>query len=481
MCQPTLRGGVRAWAISIGSGRTEGNRKMRTRAHNRAGIVSILALMFLVIFATLAIAFMSGVNMSVAQADNQKYAQDALLAAESGMSFHGYVLKNTTVSTGLQGTALMDALNTSLSNQAMLTGNLGSGQTTYANSVITVPAINLDATRTFDATFRLSGTNISLAVTGHSGPISRTVTMNFPLTQAPAMVPPCGIVTRGKVVLTGNDSVKGANNTTEGSIYTTTSNTLGVSMTGNSKIGGDLYLTNPSGSVSMTGNVSIGGATGNGAVSHIHIGAPPVDIPEVDPTPFIPLATNTVDNTTNTSGNKTFKNIRIKAGTNPTFSGNITIQGVVYIEKPNRVSFTGNLNMTGVIVTDPGHNNASTNQINFSGNTTSSGVENLPNTPDFATLRTMTGAFLLAPGFTTKFTGNFGTVNGVMAAEAFTFTGNAGGLIKGSIINYSSADFTMTGNSTLTFDHSTYTGTIPGLVSSPKFTADPTSYTENSH
>ena len=76
----------------------------------------------------------------------------------------------------------------------------------------------------------------------------------------------------------------------------------------------------------------------------------------------------------------------------------------------------------------------------------------------------MKGAFILAPGFTTKFAGNFGTVNGAMAADSFSFTGNAGGTVHGPIVNYSDSVFSLSGNSNLTFDRSDVPAMPPGFV-----------------
>ena len=103
----------------------------------------------------------------------------------------------------------------------------------------------------------------------------------------------------------------------------------------------------------------------------------------------------------------------------------------------------------------------------------------LPDTPEFAGLRDMPGAFILAPGFGLKFTGNFGTVNGCMAADEFKWTGNAGGTVHGMIINYSDSEFKLTGNSHLIFDRSDASGMPPGFTTSGKFSPDSGTYLEH--
>ena len=105
-----------------------------------------------------------------------------------------------------------------------------------------------------------------------------------------------------------------------------------------------------------------------------------------------------------TSADNTFENIRIPGGTNPTFSGSTTLNGIVFIETPNVVTFTGNVDITGIIVGDGDMNdNSGANQIIFLGNVASAPVTDLPETAQFEQLREETGTFLMAPGFGASF------------------------------------------------------------------------------
>ncbi len=61
---------------------------------------------------------------------------------------------------------------------------------------------------------------------------------------------------------------------------------------------------------------------------------------------------------------------------------------------------------------------------------------------------------MLAPGFSVSFGGSFETLNGVIAASAVEFCGNAGGTITGSVINYGQSPMTLTGSVDLAIDHS---------------------------
>jgi hypothetical protein len=158
---------------------------------------------------------------------------------------------------------------------------------------------------------------------------------------------------------------------------------------------------------------------------------------------FRPYATNVY--TTNTLS--TYSNLYIPANTNPKFTGG-TFNGVIYIEKPNIVEFAGNPTINGVIVMDSASTagTLATNQINFTGaSMTANGVESLP--ASYGDLRKLTGSFILAPGGAVDFRGNFNTVNGSIVSDQLSMTGNAGGTVKGTVINLQDNPLTLNGSS----------------------------------
>jgi hypothetical protein len=202
----------------------------------------------------------------------------------------------------------------------------------------------------------------------------------------------------------------------------------------------------------------------------------------MNPDPFISYATGVnghkLGPTESTSG-ASYENLWIPANRNPSFSGNMNLKGVIYIETPNVVSFSGNLNITGIIVTDGSStDNSGTSQINFTGNVTCHPIHNLEHVAKFEGLHSQTGTFLLAPGFKASFGGNFGTLAGAIAANGLRFYGNAGGIVNGSIINYSDAPLELTGNSDLQFNRSGLTEIPAGFVPSTVMQYDPSSYAE---
>ncbi len=437
-------------------------------------------MILIALFATMSVAFVSDSTMNARKSTNIVHLQNARLQAESGLTYLYYLIhKNGTAAKS--GTAVLDELAQKLPTWL---GNSLNGQAiVYANGQITIPAISAGGTGSFSAVLSLDDAQtLRIAVPGAEGGAARSVRVLCSMAGGRAAACGFGIASRGPVNLTGNARISGANSSAEGSILSATyTTTTAVSMNGNCNISGDVSLSNPQGAVSLIGNTSIGGEASNSAhlQDHVHIGVGDVAFPTADPSVFKPFATNIVDRNTSTNGNKTFTNILIKANTNPTFTGNITLKGVVYIETPNKVTFAGNLNMQGVVATDDaGTGNLSSNGINFTGNTSIAGVESLPDTPEFHGLKQLPGTFLLAPGFSVGFAGNFGTIGGALAANEFKWNGNASGVVKGCVINWGDTPFSLTGNSSLIFDRGNDTGGLPGLVAKTALTASPDSYEE---
>ena len=448
----------------------------------------MLAIILLGVLVTLGVSHALLTNATLMQAKNLADVQAAQSQAEGGLEFFNYVLGTCSIEGGASGQDLLDALAVALGEHMDGTANLAGQTVVYDGATITVPDIVLSDGRSFQARLQLDASDqVVLQVTGSNGEIDRTVGLAYALTSggggggvgspgSGTWFFDYGIASRSKIQITGNAKILGANDASEAAMLSATyTDDEAMKMTGNADIAGDVYLSNPNAYATLTGNVSVGGASkwSGDLDDHIHIGIGDVEFPEVDPTVFELFATNIVDSSTSTDGDKTFTNIRIAANTNPTFSGNITINGVIFIEQPNQVHFSGNLTMKGVIVTeDAGDDVYDENTIKFTGNSNFEGVEALPDTAEFHELRQMPGAFVLAPGFGLQFTGNFGAISGTMAADEFKFTGNAGGVISGMVINYSDSAFTLTGNSMLIIDRSADVARSGG-TSTPDMPAPP--------
>ena len=197
------------------------------------------------------------------------------------------------------------------------------------------------------------------------------------------------------------------------------------------------------------------------------------------PSVYESYAINTMDANTDTTANASYDNLRIPAGTNPHFSGNVILRGVIFIETPNVVTITGNADITGIIVGDGDWtDNSATNQINITGNVSSLPITELPHEAQFEGLHDETGTFIMAPGFAVSMGGSFSSVAGSIAANGVSFFGNAGGTVNGSVVNYSDQEMTLTGNSDLLFNRSGLDEIPAGFMPQVVLYYDTTSYRE---
>jgi len=355
----------------------------------------------------------------------------------------------------------------------------------YTASTITIPNVTLNQAegQSFSALIaRLDNDTLQLAVTGLCGSFTRTIRVNYEFGQRAHTIFDFGVATKGPLSLAGNIDLAGVNISVESSVYIESAESvLALSIIGNSHIAGDVSIVNSLADVLLQGGkAGIGGERGQDAIdNHVTFGVPPSEFPEPTPGYFESFVTNVVDSNTNTTADAVLQNVKILAGTNPTFSGRVTLKGVVFVETPNVVVFAGNADVIGIIVGDGDiDDDSATNRIEFRGDVSSRPVTDLPQTEQFAAIRGETGTFAVAPGFHLAFGGSFDTLNGAIAANGIQFFGNAGGIINGSIINYSDKDMTLTGNSDLYFNRSGLTEVPAGFVPEIILQYDPASYTE---
>ena len=279
------------------------------------------------------------------------------------------------------------------------------------------------------------------------------------------------MASKGQIVTAGSSVIIGQGDPARGSVLSTDMVDATPVIIGGKQVSGDISITNPAGNISYSG-ANIGGSTDPAQIqNHLHKGVQTPDFPDIDVSAYTAYATNKY------VGGKTLDNVYIPPNTNPKFSGNTTITGVLYVQAPNVVDFGGNVTIQGVIVVDT---TAATdlvkNQLNFTGNVSASGVETLP--ASYGNLRTLTGAFILAPNFATSFTGSFGTVAGSIIAGNVNFSGNAGGTVKGSIINMTNNPLSVNGSSDIIIA-STGTSNYPtGVTFGLKYTPLPDTYVE---
>jgi len=450
----------------------------------RSGAVLIISMIFLVVFSTLALsaATLSGTNLQVAE--NQRKADSARACAESGLEVVRFWLNRVSISGTTAPSQRLNEIASSL--QSELSDDGITNITTYHDgSTIDIPSVTLNSNsaQSFSATItRISDDTLQVDVTGTYGSITRTIRVNYNFGTRANTVFDFGVATKGPLSLSGNIELDGVNISVESNAYIESENSiLALSIIGNSQIAGDVNIVNPIATVDLQGGkAGIGGETGQDAIdNHVQFGAPPTEFPAPNPELFEPYATHIVDSSTDTSADATLGNVRVLAGTNPIFSGHVTLKGVVFIETPNIVRFTGTADLTAIVVGNGDWtDNSATNQISFLGDVQSLPVSALPCTEQFAGLHDQTGTFVMAPGFHVSLGGSFTTLSGAIVANGIEFFGNAGGIINGSIINYSDQEMSLGGNNDLYFNRSGTAQVPAGFVPEIVLHYNPTSYTE---
>ncbi|HEV8377361.1 MAG TPA: hypothetical protein VGP99_00810, partial [Tepidisphaeraceae bacterium] len=431
--------------------------------------------------------FYSASNTAVIVADNEQKVERTRLAAESGLDFARFNLSKALIGAKTPITQHFSVLCDQMSARLNGSGNLDNGSI-YADGISTI-RVPADATKFVKADdkggeFQFTITNlgdrkIRVTSTGRNTYASaatgmRTVRLDFELQQKPSSIFQYGIATRGTVSTSGSTSLLGQPNPDKGSILSVNTTDQTPVRLGGKEVSGDISVVNPNANVVVTGG-SVGGTTNPTDIqtNHVHKGVDDAEFPTLDTSMFIPYATNTY-----TPGKSTYSNIVIPPNTNPSFSAGTTLKGVIYVKTPNRVSFAGNTSIQGVLVTDTTGQvgNLNTNTVTFQGGFESKGVETLD--PSYGDLRNLSGSFMIMPGFSLSFAGNFNAeAFGTIVVDKASMTGSAVVTLHGSLIIMSDTPMTMQGNAQLTAGENALTFPA-GLKFSNYYVAIPSTYDE---
>ena len=454
-------------------------------AHKKyKGAVLIVSLILIMIFSTLAVSMVSLSGTNAQLAENQRKINRSIASAESGFNIIRYWLSHVSISGTTSPAERCSQIAYSFQNELAAEG-ITNITVSYNGSNIIIPNVTLDSENasSFSAVITpLDTETLRIDVTGVYDSITRTIRAQYNYSERGHTVFDFGVATKGPLSLTGNVDLEGYNVSVEASVYIESDNSnLALSIVGNSQIAGDVSIVNPIANVDLQGGqAGIGGETGQDAIdNHVEFGVPPSEFPEPVPGQFEPYVTTVIDANTDTFSDATFENVRITANTNPTFSGQVVLKGVVYIETPNVVDFAGGADITGLIIGDGSFDdNSGENRITFSGNVSSHPLTDLAGEAQFDGLQDQTGTFVMAPGFHLSFGGNFNALCGAIAGNGIEFYGNAGGIINGSVINYSGEQMTLSGNSDLYFNRSGTDDAPAGFVPEMVLEYKPDSYSE---
>ena len=486
---------------SAGSRRTT-----RARASLRRGIASLLAMLYLVVFAVLALGFYAQTNMSVQVSNNERRTKEALVAAECGLQYIRYELSRVTIpamTPPLSDDQVFEETQMDLKGNIEGGGNLENGATVgniiYDPAGIVPPYFNIpadpkqyirmtDGGPWFRVRIAQQGRDIIVTAVGKSGSTvstsggKRGIEVRFQAKEWPNQIFSYGMASRNavrvdvaKLMVTGSPAFQASILTTYTGGTPVTIGNLNSTVTSPTGIDGTITVMKTAAPISYVGAVSVGGQTtlaGINANSVKTITTAP-EWPTPDTTVFEKYAT-----TKWVSGLTQYDNIYIPANSNPTFDGTMTVRGVVLIYPPNTVSFQGGVKLQAVIVGKPGGSLA-TNVIKFSGNGVSKDpLSSLPLTESkFDGLRELSGTFLMAPGWDLTMSGNFSGVVGNIAADRITFSGNTSGSVTGSLVNLANYPLTITGSSAINLS-APPEEKHPGLRFTERFAPKKASYKE---
>lgn len=408
----------------------------RRSCRSRKGVVYILALVAMSVLTVLSVSLATQSSLSLVKSENHKEVLQARLSCESGLEFLLHHIGTARIRQPSTAADLASLIGEHLGRRLDGTACIGGESVTVQDADVFIPQIAIGQQTTNCVITCLSDSRCRITSSGKSGVVTRRASIELTVKTKRSAAFDYGIASRGPVTISGNARLIGVNSPSEASVISTTNQPNAISIQGSSYISGDLSVSGADSNIIIQGSPTIGNTSDPSLwPQHCHFGATEPDFPLYDTSPLAALATNVINGSTDLSKVTTLNNILIKANTNPTFSNKTVINGIVYVESPNKVNFTGQVVVNGMVVTEAAApSQLSSCQISFSGGVEAFGVEVLPDTPEFAAVKQQQGTSVLAPGFGVSFSGHVSAVNGSIAADQLTFTGTAEGTIKGSVI-----------------------------------------------
>jgi hypothetical protein len=459
----------------------------RLSSSRRHGLTSMLAMLYLTLFATLAVGFYASTGTSAQVSANEQRRYKSLGAAESGMDFMRFQLFQIAIPPTTLDVDILKEIHKDLSTQLNGTPNLGA-KTVGIDLLAT--EINIPSEKDQYITLGADGSKFHAVITHVArritvkviGCYSNTtlgsadraaVQLSYDPSERPTNFFDNGMASKGVVTIDTKNPINGTP-ADEASILSTSAVNPPVVMSSGS-ISGDISVANGL-NPTIAAGVSVGGSSivADILANHVdHVDPAAVEFPTIDTSMYAKYAT-----TAYVAGKASYDNVFIPANTNPTIGGPITFRGVLLIKSPNNVKFNGNVNIQGMVVTDnSGVGTLLTNVLTFagSGNSTA-GLESLPDLPQFHELRQMGGSFVIAPGYDLKFTGNFNAINGNIVGDRINVQGSSDLAISGSVVALKQT-LTMGTNGVLSFKTNP-SGLHTGLRFSDRYVPAPSTYDE---
>ncbi len=456
-------------------------RRQRCALQTRKGAVLIISMIFVVVFSALAISMATLSGNNVQLASNHHDLNAALAAAQSGQEVLRYWLSRVLISSSTPQDQYLAEIVTAIQND--LKDNSVTGVDVQNDGSVPTVAIESTTGVSFDSSITIDNsqpTVLQISVTGHSGPASRTITMSYNIQVYEFPIFNFGIATKGPLDFPGNPTIAAMNSAWEADVFVESlGSPIAVQVVGNANFDGEINIGDAASNVDFQSDVQIAGDSGQDAIdNHVHLDMDSPEFPVPDTDRFKQYAIgDLVDGSTDLSKSITLTNATIKGGTNPTFVGTVTIEGILFIESPNKVTFGSNVALQGIIVADGDVHNPDpgSNSIDILGNFAS---QPYPAGMEFDPIRQEEGSSIVAPGFYTTFAGNFSTLEGVVAVSGAHFAGNMNAQIKGTIINFSDNPTVVEGNASMNFDRVGSVKIPAGFDLYRELNYEPASYSE---
>ena len=419
---------------------------------SRNGVALIVCMAFLAIFTALAVGMIGMADTNMQLARNQHSGSLAFTGAQSGLEVMRYWLAKVDIDGSVTPTHRLQAVASGINGMSGV--NISAVYDGLAQTV-TIQPVTLDTSTGQQFSAVLSGFNsnsqMQAKIIGSCGQASKQVVVDYNFVSNGNGVFNYGVATKGPLNMSGQAEIEGETEdlNIDASVYIEGDNTASdaFSSTVQANVAGDVSVANPYATVTVNGEV--GGVQGGDG--HVHIGVPYVDFPTPNPQHFLSYATGP-EITSGIKNDTVVSNAIIRAGSNVTFSSDIVINGILYIESPANVNFTGKATINGIIAGDGALDNVNSS-LKFAGQVISHDASTLAGT-QYDAIKKETGTFIVAPGFSLEFSGQSLYMNGAIAASGVKLSGQALGTINGSLINYSSTPMTMSGKSTLKFNRS---------------------------
>jgi hypothetical protein len=242
----------------------------RTNRAGRRGIASVLAMLFMVVFAALALGFYAQTTISAQVSSNERRTREAQVNTESGLQFTRYLLKKIDIGPDVPAHSVFEELGMQLDGMLVDTGNLGPDGVVGRDvpGVITIPEgkdkyIKLPSGH-FRAVIREAADGspiVKVKIIGRSpeGTAVRAVQQEYQYIKRYGMASRDSIMFNGEGTLDGYDSSVGPYSaaTAFATAMATNSN---ITLTGNTVIKGDASP-GVTGTLTKNSNDTITGST----------------------------------------------------------------------------------------------------------------------------------------------------------------------------------------------------------------------------